>query len=245
MNKESKKRKPKSKLNMEKPLVIIRSFVCFICLFSFLWGCDKKAETPTKAKEVTKKIIVDKKEASKPIKPEKSEVSKSELKKETAKPKIGVAPDISKAEADVSSKKLVSAISMTTQKIETPGLNDFYDPEGKLDPFAPLLKERPQIVAVKEKKVKKRAPLTPLEKMDLSQLRLVGIIRAPSGNRALIQEASGKGYVVKKGTYIGTRSGRIGKILPDRIIVEEEVEDIYGKISVKKIEIKLRPPGEE
>ena len=60
-----------------------------------------------------------------------------------------------------------------------------------------------------------------------------------------MEEGSGKGYVIKKGTYIGTHSGKVAKILPDRIIVEEEVEDIYGKASIRKIEIKLKPPGEE
>jgi len=73
----------------------------------------------------------------------------------------------------------------------------------------------------------------------------VGIIRSPSGNRALVQETSGKGYVVKKGTYIGTNSGKIVQILKDTIIIEEESEDIYGKVSITKKPIKLqKPPGE-
>ncbi len=98
---------------------------------------------------------------------------------------------------------------------------------------------------VKHRKAVRRKLLTPLEKLDLSQLKLVAILRAQSGNRALVEEDSGKGYVIKKGTYIGTHSGKVAKILSDRIIVEEEVEDIYGKISVRKKEIKLKPPGEE
>jgi type IV pilus assembly protein PilP len=73
----------------------------------------------------------------------------------------------------------------------------------------------------------------------------VGIIQAPSGSRALVQESSGKGYVVKKGTYIGTNSGKVVKILKDRIIIEEESEDIYGKPSIIKKPLKLqKPPGE-
>jgi type IV pilus assembly protein PilP len=61
----------------------------------------------------------------------------------------------------------------------------------------------------------------------------------------MVEEDSGKGYVIKKGTYIGTHSGQVAEILSDRIVVEEEVEDIYGKISVRKREIKLKPSGEE
>jgi type IV pilus assembly protein PilP len=73
----------------------------------------------------------------------------------------------------------------------------------------------------------------------------VGIIVAPSGNRALVQEASGKGYIIKKGTYIGLNSGRVAQIQPDRVIIEEEIEDIVGKFTTRKKEIVLpKPPGE-
>ncbi len=142
-------------------------------------------------------------------------------------------------------EKRVASISVTTEKIEPPKITDLYNPEGKLDPFAPLIKEKPVSLPVKHRKAVRRKLLTPLEKLDLSQLKLVAILRAQSGNRALVEEDSGKGYVIKKGTYIGTHSGKVVKILSDRIIVEEEVEDIYGKISVRKKEIKLKPPGEE
>ena len=142
-------------------------------------------------------------------------------------------------------EKRVASVSTITEKIEPPKITDLYNPEGKLDPFAPLIKEKPVNLPVKNRKAVRRKLLTPLEKLDLSQLKLVAILRAQSGNRALVEEDSGKGYVIKKGTYIGTHSGKVAKILSDRIIVEEEVEDIYGKISVRKKEIKLKPPGEE
>jgi type IV pilus assembly protein PilP len=82
--------------------------------------------------------------------------------------------------------------------------------------------------------------------VDLSQLKLVGIIRAQSGNRALVQEASGKGYIVTKGTYIGIRCGRVSEIEKDKVIVEEEDIDFSGEITTRTRELKLqRPPGEE
>ena len=124
-------------------------------------------------------------------------------------------------------------------------LSDIYDPAGKLDPFLPLYKEEPVAKAKKEKKKKRRLPLTPLEKVDLSQLKLVGIIRAPSGNRAMVQEASGKGYIVKKGTYIGINAGRVIEILKDRLIVLEEVETALGTYKLQKRELTIKkPPGE-
>jgi type IV pilus assembly protein PilP len=116
-----------------------------------------------------------------------------------------------------------------------------YIARGKIDPFEPLFKDEP---VLKEKK-KKRIPRTPLEKLSLGQLKLVAIIRAPSGNKALVEESSGKGYVIKKGTYIGLNSGKIIKIEKDNIIIEEEIQNIQGNLEVRQIELKLQKPSGE
>jgi type IV pilus assembly protein PilP len=119
-----------------------------------------------------------------------------------------------------------------------------YDPKGKVDPFEPLFREKPT-VALTKKKRKKRVPRTPLEKIDLSQLKLVGIITASSGNRALVEESSGKGYVIKNGTYVGTNAGKVVKIEKDKVVVAEEYEDVLGNVSLRNKELKLpKPPGE-
>ena len=119
-----------------------------------------------------------------------------------------------------------------------------YDPKGKIDPFEPLFKETPTVALVKKER-QKRAPRTPLERIDIGQLKLVGIILAESGNKALVEEASGKGYVIKTGTYLGTNSGKVVEIEKDRVIVAEEYEDALGNLTIRNTEIKLpKPPGE-
>jgi type IV pilus assembly protein PilP len=71
------------------------------------------------------------------------------------------------------------------------------------------------------------------------------VILAPSGNIAMVEDASGKGYVVKKGTYIGDREGRVTDILPDRLIVTEQGIDDLGKPISEIREIQIpQPPGE-
>ena len=119
-----------------------------------------------------------------------------------------------------------------------------YNPKAKVDPFEPLFREKPTVALVKKKR-KKRVPRTPLEKIDLSQLKLVGIIMASSGNRALVEESSGKGYVIKNGTYVGTNAGKVVKIEKDKVVVAEEYEDVLGNVSLRNKELKLpKPPGE-
>jgi type IV pilus assembly protein PilP len=145
------------------------------------------------------------------------------------------------------SDKLIAATSYVTPKTRAATIPKGYDAIGKIDPFEPLFREKQVSVSKKKKKKdqKKRIPRTPLERIDLSQLKLVGIILASSGNRALVEESSGKGYVIKKGTYIGMNSGKVINIKKEKVVVEEEFEDVFGKSKLRQREIKLpKPPGE-
>ncbi len=105
------------------------------------------------------------------------------------------------------------------------------------DPFEPALGSKPAR-AVKQKS----KPRTPLEALDSSQLKLVGVMLSKNGNKALVEDASGKGHVIREGTYIGTNADRISRILKDRVIIEEEIEDVHGKIRTQKRIIKLNKP---
>jgi len=121
----------------------------------------------------------------------------------------------------------------------------FYTREGRVDPFEPFLRvPDAQVSNVEQEKLKIRPPQTPLERYDLSQLKLTGVIQAPGKVRALVQETSGKGYIVSEGTYIGNKGGQVTKILNDRIVVEEKYLDILGNVASKDIEVKLRPSDE-
>jgi type IV pilus assembly protein PilP len=120
-----------------------------------------------------------------------------------------------------------------------------YSKGGKVNPFEPLLRDEGAQSSENKLTAKKRIPQSPLEKIDLGQLKLVGIVAAVSGHRALMEETSGKGYIIVKGTYIGSNSGKVVDIEIDKVVIEEEFEDAYGKTILKKREIALpKPPGE-
>jgi type IV pilus assembly protein PilP len=230
------------KINIKKKvLTTITAGFCF--LFSFLWisGCDLKAGTPQKSTVVTQKIVPSK---AKAVGGEPS----AQIRETTSS---------AKPAGSVRIKKAKQAPGMISKKPEAPSMvalinlfkkekptshKALYDPKGKIDPFKPLFGE---VQKVKIKIKKRRHPLTPLEKVDLSQLKLVAVILASSGNRALVKEASGKSYVIKKDTLIGLHSGRVIQILKNRVIVKEEIEDYRGKVSTRHNEMKLqKPPGE-
>ncbi|MDY6791922.1 MAG: pilus assembly protein PilP [Thermodesulfobacteriota bacterium] len=198
----------------------------------------QKPKMTLEPKSDISKIKITKKE-KRPV-PSSTGSNKLPIKKDVLKPK----PDTAKVVAKVSDKTAVAA-TKGSDKIISSSITDSapsaYIARGKIDPFEPLFKETP----VFRKKKKKRVPRTPLEKLSLGQLKLVAIIRAPSGNKALVEEISGKGYVIKKGTYIGLNSGKIIKIEKDNIIIEEEIQNIQGNIEVRQKKMKLQKPSGE
>lgn len=113
-----------------------------------------------------------------------------------------------------------------------------YHPIGKPDPFKPFI----ELTPVRERV--RTVPRTPLQKYDISQLKLVAIISAPEGNIALVEDATGKGYFVRKGTEIGKNEGKVTKILKDRLIIEELFEDVLGKVKKSEIQMMLHQTEE-
>jgi type IV pilus assembly protein PilP len=107
-----------------------------------------------------------------------------------------------------------------------------YNPAGKPDPFKPFIQLTPA-------KGSRGGPLTPLQKYEISQLKLVAIISTPEGNMALVEDATGKGYFLKKGTWVGKNDGKVTKILKDKVIVEEVYQDIFGQTKTNEITLVL------
>ncbi len=204
---------------------------CFFLLFS---GCDKQAEPPATKTVISKKIDMSGKKAA----PD----GETGQKAETGSDKTGTpgAAQVAPSEAAKSGNPVAGTTAGTVAQPEA--LVNVYDPTGKIDPFETVFKKRETADASLENQAKKRKriPLTPLEQIELSQLKLVAVMIAPSGSRAMVEEASGKGYIIQNGTYIGKNSGRVIDILLDKIVVEEEVEDILGKLVIRKSEMKLQ-----
>lgn len=90
--------------------------------------------------------------------------------------------------------------------------------EGKIDPFKPFI----ELLAIKDAP-RPELPKEPLQKFNLSQLKVVGIIDSSDINqnaRALVQDPSEKGYIITIGTKIGP-NGEVIKITPTEVLVKE------------------------
>jgi type IV pilus assembly protein PilP len=84
-----------------------------------------------------------------------------------------------------------------------------------------------------------------LERYDLGQLKLVGIIWNLKEPTAMVEDSVGLGYVVKVGTPIGAGDGTVKAIKQNEIVIEEFFVDLYGvkkrrevsmRVSVEKME---------
>jgi type IV pilus assembly protein PilP len=107
----------------------------------------------------------------------------------------------------------------------------------------PLVKERPpeQLVPVDDPK----RPLGPLERYDLSALKLVAIMWGDLGRRALIKAPDGKGYFVAVNTYMGKYGGKVVAVEKDKIVIEERYKNLQEQIIPKTLTIPLRRKNEK
>ena len=211
---------------------ILNVMICITCFF-LCYGCNDQAEKQQKPTVIRKKIVFPKKEKQQIENDEKIENSNHETIKKDLKPKADTINTAHNQKPD--------------QEIELSETTITYKVEGRIDPFAQISGDGSSAFLDQDgKKKEHRIPLTPIEKVDLSQLKLVGIIFASSGNKALVEDTSGKGFIVKKGTHIGINSGRVIKILKNLMVVEEKAENILGKTTLVKKELKLqKSPGEK
>jgi len=216
--------------------------ICLIAAFCLL-GCESKPEAPAKPKEVRQKIQqTPAKTAAKPA---------AKTDPAATKPKAATVTVADKDGGGTPKEKtgLMEARSKDEEMAKAGGKEGIYQPTGRIDPFAPIFKEEPQSAAAGPAEAGDQMPdfpITPLTRVDLSQLKLTGIILAETGNKALVEEASGKGYVVKEGMYIGNKAGTVLKISKNGILVDEKYIDIITKkLKTKERELKLqKPPGE-
>ena len=108
-----------------------------------------------------------------------------------------------------------------------------YNPIGKRDPFRSFLN------LDGGKKVIESA--SPLQKYEIDQYQLVGIIWGVERSRALVQDPEGVGHVMEIGTYIGKNWGKVTQINSSEVVVTEEYQTVDGELVVNNINMTL--PG--
>jgi type IV pilus assembly protein PilP len=109
------------------------------------------------------------------------------------------------------------------------------DFSGKKDPF------RSYVVAAKTKLALPPLPgkQLPIQTYEVGQFKILGIITGLAENRAMVQDPSGKSYVIKAGALIGSRNGRLLNIKPNALEISEQYREDSGRISTKVVRLTL------
>lgn len=208
----------------------------------FLFGCEKQADE--KVLKSTPVVV------SRPISPpselkiEKKSSQSSEIKEPVSKNPLlssgktgggeeGLNPPGAVTEEAAKREQVVAVDGNDSLKEMSAG----YDPKDRVDPFIPLLQEKEAVADDIDDKPKRM--LTPLEKLSLSQIKLVAVILMENRQLAMVEDATGKGYEVMIGTYMGKNSGQVSKINQSSLVVTEYVKDYKGIRQTQFQEIKL------
>ncbi len=116
--------------------------------------------------------------------------------------------------------------------------NYSYNPTGRPDPFKPFISEE------KSKTALPGVGGSPLQSLEVGQLTLIAVITGGEEPRAMVEDASGKGYILHIGSRVGTQEGVVTRILGDQVVVTEKLKDFSGKTRKRAVKLKLRASGE-
>ena len=107
-----------------------------------------------------------------------------------------------------------------------------YSSAGRRDPFQPFgLRAKAQR--------RPRESLSPLERYELGQLKLVGVVSDAKEPRAMVEDSAGLGYIVKVGMSIGPDEGKVRAIKSNEVVIEENYIDFYGAKKVRQVSMRL------
>lgn len=126
-----------------------------------------------------------------------------------------------------------------------PTLSYMYDPTGRREPFESLVASE---VAGVEDVIVTPPPeelTSPLQKYDVKQIQVVGIILGGLGDYAKVKAPDGESYTISVGTLVGQHQGKVISISENVILVKETIQYESGKVEEIETPLYLNPEEEE
>ncbi len=120
-----------------------------------------------------------------------------------------------------------------------------YKLENRPDPFVPFISEKAASSNVDmDEVIDSGEPLTGMQLFEPGQLTLVALLKKGAENIAMVQDFTGKGYVLTEGTKVGRR-GIVKNFMPQSVIIEETTVTRAGKKTVTEVVMLLKKEGEK
>ncbi len=114
-----------------------------------------------------------------------------------------------------------------------------YRIEGRSDPFMPFLSDKADGTLNPNDIVENDEQLTGMQLFEPGQLTLVALVNSSDQKFAMVEDVSGKGYIINEGTKVGRR-GVVRSINPNKVLIEETAMTRAGKKLTSDIVMVLR-----
>lgn len=125
--------------------------------------------------------------------------------------------------------------------LEGRGSDFVYQREGRPDPFMPFIKDK--VVKEVDVEVEEYGVLTGMQKFEPGQLTVVAIVQKKQGPIAMVQDSTGKGYILTPGEKLG-RNGVVEEITGNMILVKQEYKMTSGALRHRVVKMLLKREGE-
>lgn len=117
--------------------------------------------------------------------------------------------------------------------------------ENRKDPFVPFITEKATTSEVNmDEIVDDETELSGMQLFEPGQLNLVALLKKGAQDFAMVEDFTGKGYIISEGTKIGRR-GVVKDIAPNKVIIEETAQTRAGQKIVTNTVMVLKKEGEE
>jgi len=146
--------------------------------------------------------------------------------------------------ADVSQPSAAAQDAETAKPSQAKPFN--YIITNRPDPFLPFITDKTtdQETEDPDEIIDKDEPLTGMQRFEPAQLNLVALMETGNYKFAMVQDSTGRGYVLTEGTKIGRR-GTVKAIAPNKVLIEELAETRGGKKILSYIDMVLKKEGEK
>lgn len=131
------------------------------------------------------------------------------------------------------------------EKTAAPANDTFtYELIGRPDPFAPFLEPQVATKLDPNEIIEDEVELTGMQLFEPGQLKLVAVMFANDEKIAMVEDVTGKGYVLNEGVLIG-RHGVVSQITTDQVIITETTRTRAGKDIINTIVMRLNKEGDK
>jgi type IV pilus assembly protein PilP len=121
---------------------------------------------------------------------------------------------------------------------------DFVNLRDPFESYLTIVAARNKAALVKQTIRKSNRESEFLEGFDLSSLKLVATFSMGGELVAMVENALGKGYIVRRGNYMGKNYGRIEKMTEDTIFLVEQVMNPAGEVIDRQVSMTMKEVNE-